>query len=104
MRDTLLTQSEIANRAGLSQQAVSMILNGDREVSKGAAERLELATAVCRTAWLWPEHIFNPYIPFDDTVLEGRLWVIIGGGDLKKLNECRQEMVCDFGEDSTSSD
>lgn len=62
----LLKQNEIAFRSGHHQSTISKILNGDRMPSSQMAVDLELATGVCRMAWVFPEKHFNPYIPFDD--------------------------------------
>ena len=59
-----LTQQEIAEISDLSQSYVHYILKCDRKPSTESAEKLEIATGVCREAWLWPERHYNPYIPF----------------------------------------
>ena len=65
----LLTQQQIAERAGISQPMVGYILRGDRTPSVETAIKLEKATAVCREAWLWPaDRHWNPYIPMTDSI------------------------------------
>ena len=64
LKRVLMTQQAIADATGYSQQAISMILNGDRMPSPEKAIKLEKATGVCREGWIWPERHFNPYIPF----------------------------------------
>ena len=71
----LLSQQEIATRAGISQPTVHYILNGDREPSKAMCLKLEQATGVVAGGWMWPEDIYNPYIPFYDAMVDGRSWV-----------------------------
>ena len=73
--EVLLSQREIAERSGRSPATIHYIINGDREPSKKMAEDLERATCVSRFAWVWPEYVYNPYIPFEDTPVDGRLWV-----------------------------
>ena len=70
----LLTQREIAERSGLSTTTVHYILNGDREPSKASALALTFATWVAPAAWLYPEHFFNPYIPYESAFIEARMW------------------------------
>lgn len=72
--DLILSQQEIAKRIGCSPSAVHYIINGDREVSKAMAVNLMSATGVAAIAWLFPEWFYNPYIPFDGTFIDGRLW------------------------------
>lgn len=63
----LMTQREIAEASGYSQQFISKIINGDSRPHPDTAEELEKATGICREAWLWPEERhWNPYIPFAD--------------------------------------
>ncbi len=64
--DLFMTQKEISHRSGISQQMISLLINGDRTPSVKTAEKLEDATGICREAWLWPARHYNPYIPFDD--------------------------------------
>ena len=59
-----LTQQEIADITDFSQSYVHYILKCDRKPSVESAEKLEIATGVCREAWLCPERHYNPYIPF----------------------------------------
>jgi hypothetical protein len=59
-----LTQQEISDTTYFSQSYVHYILNCDRKPSVESAEKLEIATGVCREAWLFPERHHNPYIPF----------------------------------------
>lgn len=61
----LYTQQEIAKRAGLSQQYISRIINGDRQPTVETAYKLQRATSFCRESWLFPERHWNPYIPFN---------------------------------------
>lgn len=70
----LLSQKEIAERAGIAESTIHYIINGDREPSKAMSLALEKATLVARPAWLWPEHCFNPYIPYENTLFDGRMW------------------------------
>lgn len=62
----LLTQNEIAEKAGISQQMVSYIINGDRTPSIEVAVKLEKATGFPRESWLFPERHYNAYIPLLD--------------------------------------
>lgn len=63
----LMTQREIAEASGYSQQFISKIINGDSRPHPDTAEELEKATGICREAWLWPDdRHWNPYIPFSD--------------------------------------
>lgn len=63
----LMTQREIAEASGYSQQFISKIINGDSRPHPDTAVELEKATGICREAWLWPEERhWNPYIPFAD--------------------------------------
>ena len=62
----LMTQQEIAEKAGISQQMVSYIINGDRTPSIEVAVKLEKATGFPRESWLFPERHYNPYIPLLD--------------------------------------
>lgn len=62
----LLTQAEIAERSGLSQQYISNIINGNRQPSIDTAESLGEASGICAEAFLWPDRHWNPYIPFTD--------------------------------------
>lgn len=61
-----MTQAEIAERSGYSQQAISATLNGDRTPSLKMALGLEKATGMCRESWLFPERHRNVYMPFTD--------------------------------------
>ena len=74
MSEKLLSQKVIADRAGIAPSTVHYIINGDREPSKRMCEKLMEATGVIAAAWLWPEDIYNPYIPFDSCAVDGRLW------------------------------
>ena len=56
----LMTQQEIAEKAGISQQMVSYIINGDRIPSIEVAVKLEKATGFARESWLFPERHYNP--------------------------------------------
>lgn len=60
----ILTQAQTADRSGLAQSHISMILRGDRQPTIESSEKLEAATGVCREAWLWPDRHWNPYVPF----------------------------------------
>ena len=62
----LMTQQEIAEKAGISQQMVSYIINGDRIPSIEVAVKLEKATGFPRESWLFPERHYNVYIPLLD--------------------------------------
>lgn len=62
----LMTQQNIAEKAGISQQMVSYIINGDRTPSIEVAIKLEKATGFPRESWLFPERHYNPYIPLLD--------------------------------------
>jgi transcriptional regulator with XRE-family HTH domain len=62
----LMSQKEIAEKAGISQQMVSYIINGDRIPSIEVAVKLEKATGFPRESWLFPERHYNPYIPLLD--------------------------------------
>jgi transcriptional regulator with XRE-family HTH domain len=62
----LMTQQEIAEKAGISQQMVSYIINGDRIPSIEVAVKLEKATGFPRESWLFPERHYNAYIPLLD--------------------------------------
>ena len=63
----LMTQKEIAEASGYSQQFISKIINGDASPHPSTAVELEKATGICREAWLWPEERhWNPYIPFSN--------------------------------------
>jgi len=72
--DLSLSQQEIAKRVGCSPSAIHYIINGDREVSKEMSLKLMLATGVAAIAWIFPEWFYNPYVPFDTTFIDGRLW------------------------------
>jgi len=62
----LMSQKEIAEKAGISQQMVSYIINGDRTPSIEVAVKLEKATGFPRESWLFPERHYNAYIPLLD--------------------------------------
>ena len=71
----LLSQKELAERSGHSPSMIHYIVNGDREPSKAMAYDLMIATSVAACSWFFPEVFFNPYIPHEDAVVEGRLWL-----------------------------
>lgn len=70
-----LSQKKIAERVDISPSTVHYIINGDREPSKEMAIKLFIATGVAPAAWLFPENFYNPYIPFEDAPLDGRMWL-----------------------------
>lgn len=68
-KKSMMTQKELSEKSGLSQQMISMILRGDRTPSLDTARALELASGICREAWLFPERHWNPYVPWADPAI-----------------------------------
>ena len=53
--------TELAVKLGITRKHVGCIKTGDRNVGKSLAVRLENATGISRTKWMWAEKYGEPW-------------------------------------------
>lgn len=54
--------TKIARKAGITPAYMAFIISGKRKPSADVAVRLEAATGISRSAWLWPDVHPNPLL------------------------------------------
>lgn len=55
-------QADLARKMGMSRQAISIYLSGNRIPGPQMAKKLEQATGISRLAWMYPEEHDNPML------------------------------------------
>ena len=53
--------TELAKKMNVTRQYVGAVKNGNRNILKGMAERLEKATGISRGRWMFPERYGEPW-------------------------------------------
>jgi len=60
-KEIRMNLTELSIEVGISREHISFIKNGSRNVGKSLAVRLENATGISQTKWMWPERYGEPW-------------------------------------------